>query len=165
MGAEIAFNFQCPFCSNKIRNFIASLDDVDVDCKVKNYPDTVSYKLRKPIDLDGKQIEEIAVCIAKWDAMEKARDQKSNDEATMKEHTFRNSIVGVTGISGYVDSDLIIAKLKKIDIEYLHKTISKHNAGPEVAAEVKCDKCRGEFFRAIDWGYDHFFGIGSLPET
>jgi len=41
--------------------------------------------------------------------------------------------------------------------------ISKHNAGPTIQAEMFCNRCKQTFFKVIDWGYESFFGIGSLP--
>ena len=166
MGNDIKMVFECPFCGNKIENFTAQLDDLDVDCKVGDYDEDVTYKLRKPITLDkGEQlVETLKIGVAKWDSMEKADTQESADEGTMKAHTFKYSIIGVDGIDEFVSSDEIIKKMKKIDIEMLQQLISKHNAGPTIEAEIECPKCSNTFFRAIEWGYDNFFGIGSLPQ-
>jgi len=165
MGSELRLDFDCPFCANKIRNFTATLDDIDVDCKVGDYEDLIEYKLKKPVTLDkGDQlIEKVKIGLSPWDIMERAESSGSFDEATMKQHTFRYSIKEIVGVTGHV-VDEFMKKLKKIDIEFLHKTISEHNAGPNLQAEVECSKCKQTAYKSINWGYDDFFGIGSLPQ-
>jgi len=167
IGEELALNFQCPSCGQAIDNYTASLNDIDVDCKQGDYAEVEKYKLKKPITLEKGDIlvEELNIGLAKWDVMERADEQKSGDEASMKQHTFRNSIVGASGVSGYFNPDDIINKLKKIDIVGLDKAIANHNAGPNLRAEVVCSKCKSKFFKRIEWSYDDFFGIGSLPEA
>lgn len=166
LGPEINLQFDCPYCDKKIKDFIANIEDMDVDCKTGNYDDVEIYKLRKPITLDaGNQlVEALKIGIGKWDIMESADRVNSNDEATMKEHSFRRCIVGVEGVDTQISPDSIIKKLLKIDIEGLHSFISNHNGGPSVQAEIECPVCSAEFSHTIDWRYESFFGIGSLPQ-
>ena len=166
LGEELRLTFKCPFCNADITNFVADIGDLDIDCKFGKFEEVVNYKLKKPITLDvGEQlVETLKVGIAKWDIMEK-NDGSSNDEATMKRYSYKNSIVGAEGITGFVNLDEITGKLQKRDIEHLGIAISKHNGGPSVQAEVECKKCNNTFWKQIDWSYDHFFGIGSLPQA
>lgn len=166
LGEEVKMAFPCPFCGHTNKDFNADLNDIDVDCKCGAYEDVVEYKLKKPITLEkGQQlVDTLKIGIAKWDVMEKADSQEANDEASMKEHTFRCSIVGVNG-DVKVLPDEIIRKLKKIDIERIHKIISTHNAGATIQAEIKCPKCKASYTRQVDWGYENFFGLGSLPSN
>ena len=166
LGEEINLSFDCQYCKNKVTDFVANLEDIDIDCKVGEYDEVVPYKLKKPITLEKGQrlVDSIKIGLAKWDVLESADRVKSIDEASMKEHTFRRSILGIMGDDTPILADDIIKKMKKIDIELLHGEISKHNAGPSIQAEVECSKCGKSFLHQIDWGYEGFFGIGSLPQ-
>jgi hypothetical protein len=165
LGSSLKMNFQCGRCGHKIPEYIADVGHIDVNCKQGDYSDTTSVKLLKPITLDkGDQlIEEVTMTLAKWDVMEHVDGLSSRDEGSIKEHTFRNSIVGAKGVQGIFQPDDIIKKLKKIDIERLTKALTDHNGGPEIKADVECDRCKFQFEQQIDWSFDSFFGIGSLP--
>jgi len=168
LGEEINLTFGCPSCDHKIKNYTANLNDLDVYCKFGDWEETINYKLKKPVNLTKGDIlvETVKLGICNWDVMEKADTTgKDFNEAVMKERTFRDAIKGVEGHDGYIDMGEFIEKLKKIDIEFLNRKISEHNAGPEVQAEVSCDKCGFEFIRHLDWSYDSFFGLTSLPQN
>lgn len=167
LGNDIVMSLECPICSYKTKEFIADIGDVDVDCKIGNYDETFIYTLRKPVTLDkGNQlIEKLKLGLAKWNVMERADDQASANQAIMKELTFRNSIVSIEGIDTPMVPDQIISKLRKIDIEYIQRMLSEHNAGPTIVIDAECSKCGKSHLRAIDWSYDNFFGIGSLPRV
>ncbi len=165
LDEEISLNFDCPYCQSGATNIIANLEDMDVDTKVGDYDELLEYKLKKPITLDeGKQlIDTLHIEIGKWDIMESADRLSNQDEATMKEHTYRRSLV-VKG-DNPVSIDKVLKKLRKKDIEKISGKISEHNAGPSVTAEVKCPKCDREHTHTIDWRYESFFGVGSLPQA
>jgi len=167
LGEELRLTFKCPFCNAEINNFIANIGDLDVDCKFGEFSDVIDYHLKKPVSLDaGDQlIETLRIGMARWDVMEKAQNTSDANEATMKKYSYRNSIVGASNVTGYLDPEEVIQKLRKQDIERLGTVIAAHNGGPSIQAEVICSKCNNMFWKQIDWSYDHFFGNGSLPQT
>ena len=166
LSAEVKFDYTCPFCRTPVKNFTASLDDLDIDTKKVDYQEIIDYRLRKPVTLvKGDQLVEVVkLSMAKWDVMERADTQESTDMASMKEHTFKGSIKGFEGVTGFA-TDEVVAKLHKIDIELLQKVIAEHNAGPTIVSEIECKKCNNTFYRQIDWSYESFFGVGSLPQA
>lgn len=166
LGEELRLAFKCPHCGHNVDNYITDIGDLDIDCKFGQFDEVVKYKLRKPVTLEaGDQlIEYVNLGIARWSMMEQT-DGSMTDDASMKKYSYKHSIVGVDGITGYVNTDEIIGKLKKQDIERLGVAIAKHNAGPSIQAEISCPKCSNTFWRQIDWSYDHFFGVGSLPQN
>lgn len=164
---RIAMEFGCPSCGHEIDEFIASLKDLDVDCKQGEYEDAIPYKLRKPITLEkGQQmVDTVKLGMTRWDVVEKADASNGSLEHEGKLAALRSGIVGIEGTDGFVNIDDIVNKLRKIDIEYLNRELSKVNAGPTIQVEMKCDQCDKTAYRIIDWSYDSFFGISSLPES
>lgn len=166
LGEELRLAFKCPYCNHNVSNFITDIGDIDVDCKFGKFDEVIVYKLKKPITLEqGDQlIDHVKLGLAKWTMMEQTENAMV-DEAAMKRYSYKHSIVGVDGVTGYLSPDEIIGKLKKQDIERLSVAIATHNAGPSIQAEIECEKCGNTFWRQIDWSYDHFFGVGSLPQN
>lgn len=167
LSEDIAMGFHCPNCQKLIKNWVADLGDLDVDCKINDWEETVTYKLKKPITLSkGDQlIDNLKLSVAKWDAMERADEKVATNDAIRQEHQLRSCLKGSEGFEGFLDPLEVINKLRKIDLEYIQKTISDHNAGPSIQAEVQCDRCQHKYLQMIDWSYDSFFGASSLPQT
>jgi len=166
LGEDLKLVFKCPFCNHNVDDFVTDIGQIDVDCKFGQFDEIVKYKLKKPITLEsGEQlVDHVKLGLAKWSMMEQT-ENGILDEAEMKKYSYRHSIVGVDDVTGYVSPDEVINKLKKQDIERLSVAIATHNAGPSIQAEIECEKCGNKFWRQIDWSYDHFFGVGSLPQN
>lgn len=162
---RLAFQFDCPFCGKRLDQIVVSLDDLDVDCKHDDYQDFDTYKLMKPITLDkGQQIVEILkIGITKWDIIENAGEGDGNREFEGMRTALINGIVGVEGIESVLNIDEIVKKLRKVDMEYIHKKISDHNGGPDIQLPVECKSCNSKSYHQIEWGYESFFGVSSLP--
>ena len=142
LGEDLRLAFKCPHCGTSIDDYITDIGDLDIDCKFGTYDEIIKYDLKKPITLEaGDQlVESVNLGIAKWTMMEQS-DSSLTDDASMKKYSYKHSIVGVPGITGYINTDEIISKLKKQDIERLAVAIAKHNAGPSIQAEISCPKC------------------------
>lgn len=163
---RLALGFKCPFCAHDIKEYVVSLNDLDVDCKHGQYEDHEEYDLRKPITLEkGSQlVETLKLGLTKWDTIERAEHSNVTREYEGMKSALLSGIAGVKGVDGFVNVDEIVSKLRKVDIEYIHAKLSKHNAGPDIQVEVKCDKCGNKAFQTIDWTFDSFFGVSSLPQ-
>lgn len=167
LSEDISMGFHCPNCQKLVKDWVADLGDLDVDCKRGDWEDTVTYKLKKPITLEkGEQlIDNLKLTVAKWDAMERATEEIATNDAARQEHQLKACLQGSEGYEGHLDANEVINKLAKKDLEYLQKVISSHNAGPSIQAEVQCSRCKHKYLQMIDWSYDNFFGASSLPQS
>lgn len=162
---RMAFNFECPFCKHELDEIIVSLNDLDVDCKHGEYQEYEVYKLEKNITLEkgSQQVDNVKLGITKWNIIENSGTIKDNREFEGMKAALLNGIIGVEGIETLINVDEIVNKLRKIDIEYIHTKISEHNGGPDIQIPLSCPSCNKKTFRQIDWGYESFFGVSSLP--
>lgn len=167
MGEELALNCQCPSCSHLEENFVASLGDLDVDCKLGEWDDNVNYKLKKPITLEkGEQlINNLNIKVGVWDIMERMDSIVAQDSAETKIYTLKNHIAGSEGFVGYLNADEVVQKIKKVDLERLQRLIAQHNAGPSLQQQIECRMCKFKFYTQLNWSYDSFFGASSLPQV
>lgn len=165
VDSDIRLGFTCPHCNTEIKNFIASLDDLDVDCKHGEYEEGTPYQLRKPITLtQGNQtIETLRLGLSKWDVMERAEHRNGTKEYDGMRASLLDGIKGVEGVDRMVSITDIVNSLKKKDMIAIHAKLSEVNAGPDLTAEVSCDQCGKTAHQMIDWSYDGFFGVSSLP--
>ena len=161
---DIRLSFTCPHCGSDIKDFIASLNDLDVDCKHGDYKDTVPYKLVKPITLEkgNQSVEVLKLGLSKWDLMERA-ENKGNTEYNGMVAAIKDGIKGVEGVEDAINLSEIVSKLKKRDMVAIHSKLSEVNAGPDLTAEIECTSCAKTGYQMIDWSYDGFFGVSSLP--
>lgn len=159
----IRLDVGCPGCGRMNKNFVANLGGLDVECPEDEDKRIADYKLRKSFKIELEEIEILKISRTPWGAMDNADDETTTNQGKLMELMFRNSIVGTNDEEGYVDFDKISNGLRKRDIEFLSNDIQKHNAGPSLAVEGKCEFCPTKFYRQIDWSYDSFFGSSSLP--
>ena len=85
----------------------------------------------------------------------------------MKQLLFKSSIVAGIATNSQGEEkqypvDLILKKIKKIDIERISKAITENNAGPSMGLKGNCVHCGAEWFRVLDWSYNYFFDTSSL---
>jgi hypothetical protein len=163
---QVRLDVGCPSCGKVNKDFVASLNGLDVNClgKDEKVDAIIDYKLRKPFQIGNDLIEVIKVKRTLWDAMEKTTDEISSNSGALMQLIFEHSIAGVNDEVGYVDHEKLLEGMLKIDIERLSKVITKHNGGPMLILEGKCKFCGAPFYKQLDWSYDSFFGSSSLPQ-
>lgn len=167
LGDELRLDVQCPHCLKMNKDFVCSLNDMDVHVKDAEHARTVDYDLKKPITIDEKIVTGLKLDIAKWEAMEKADPDQSDNSAKVKQLIFNSSIAGAyvedgKPFPGYADIGRIVKGMKKIDIERLSGVITKNNCGPAMMVKGDCVHCRKEWFKELNWSYDYFFANSSL---
>jgi hypothetical protein len=99
--------------------------------------------------------------------MERATPDVADNAGKMKQLLFRSSVVSGEattheGKTKQYPVDLIVKKLKKIDIEKISAAVTENNSGPLMAMKGKCIHCASEWFKVLDWGYQSFFDSSSL---
>lgn len=163
LGSEIRMDVSCPTCKKLNKDFVADLNDLEVHVKDEEHNRQQEYELTKPILMDGGYIvSSILYDVSKWDTMERATQDVAENPAKMKQLLFRSSILSgkakdKEGNEKEYPVDLILKKLKKIDIEKISKAITDNNAGPSMGIKGNCVHCSAEFFRIIEWNYQFFF--------
>lgn len=167
LGPDLRMDVGCPACGKLNKDFVASLEDLEVRVKDEEHEHKHVYELKKPITLDGgKVITGVQLAVGKWDSMEKADQDVARNSAKMKSLLFQSSIVGAVDskgpIEGYLDIKEIVKRLKKRDIEMCLRETVENNSGPLMAISGKCKFCKVEFFKELDWRYDYFFDSSSL---
>jgi len=167
LGPLMKVDVGCPACGKLNKNFTFNLEDMDVRVKDKNHPRTVLYELKRPIILeDKKTITGLTLDVGKWDAMERADAEVRVNSAKMKRLLFESAIAGASNAEGpiedFVDMQTVIKKLKKADIELCMAKLVENNAGPLMATSGKCQFCKTEFYKELDWRFDYFFDSSSL---
>ena len=167
LGDELRLDVQCPHCGKQNKDFACSLLDMDVHVKDKEHERTLVYDLNKPITVGDKIVTGLKLDIAKWEAMESADAETSENSAKVKQLVFNSSIVGALvedgkPFPGYADVKSIVKSLKKRDIEKLGGVIHENNCGPAMAVKGDCVHCKKEWFKELNWSYDYFFGNSSL---
>ena len=166
LGSEFRLDVGCPTCGKLNKDFLANLDDLDIRIKEKDHPREYDFKLKRPIELDGKTLTSLMLNIGKWDSMEKADREVGSNAAKMKRLLFESCIVGASTadgpVEGYVDLSNVIKKMKKIDIERCMRDSIENNGGPLMAITGDCSQCGVEWWKELDWRYDTFFDSSSL---
>ena len=173
LGHELHFeNVQCPHCQKQIKDFIADLRGLDVECKDKEHEAIVDYELRKPITMPGigdapnKMVTGLRIAVSKWDSLEKVPSEKAANTGFVKKAIFNSAITGCTNngelVDGFIDTKALIRKIKKIDIEKIGKVVVENNAGPDMKLSGNCLHCKKDFETQINWGYESFFDSSSL---
>lgn len=168
LGDELRLDVNCPHCGKLNKDFVCSLHDMEVHAKGVEHARKIDFTLKKPILMANEQIiTGLKIDIAKWDAMENADAELSENDAKVKQLLFNSSICGASvgdgePMKGFVDVQTIVKKLKKIDIERLGQAIAQNNGGPMMAVKGKCQHCAKEWAKLLNWGYDYFFDNSSL---
>ena len=168
LGEEIKFDITCPVCRRMIRDFVADLGDLQINAKdPKQHAYDFLYELKRPIIIPEQgTITKLKFRGSKWEAMEKADVETSQNAGKMKKVMFKSSLIGAEGedgpLKGFVDLEFILKRMKKIDFEMAMRDVVENNAGPAMLVKGKCPHCTSEWFRALDWTYDSFFDSSSL---
>ncbi len=168
LGYDLKMDVTCPACKKLNKDFVADLRTLEVHQKDESHKRSHSYDLIKPILLEnGDVVQAVHYDVSKWDAMERATPDVADNAGKMKQLLFRSSVTQVEVKSDKDKTknypiDLVIKKLKKVDIEKISSAITQNNAGPLMAMKGNCIHCQAEWYRVIDWSYNYFFDSSSL---
>lgn len=168
LGYDLKMDVTCPSCKKLNKDFIADLRTLEVHQKDEAHQRVHVYDLIKPILLEnGDVVQAVHYDVSKWDAMERATSDVADNAGKMKQLLFRSSVTQVE-VKAEGDKtknyplDVVIKKLKKVDIEKISSAITQNNAGPLMAMKGTCVHCKAEWYRVIDWSYNYFFDSSSL---
>jgi len=166
MGYELKLPVTCPTCRFEMQDFVADLRTFEIHVKNEGHKREKEFILTRPICIQEEMITSFMIGHSKWEAMENAAMEFSQNEAKIKQLLYKSSIVSFHNDKGvitkFLNPDDVIKKMKKIDIEKIANVIQDHNAGPLMALEGKCTKCKASWYKMLDWSYDFFFGSSSL---
>jgi len=168
LGYDLKMDVTCPHCKKLNKGFVADLRTLEVHVKEEEHERQHTYELMKPILMDnGDVVSSVTYDISKWDTMERATPDVAENAGKMKQILFRSSIANAHaeddgGKEKNYPIDLVIKKMKKIDIEKISSAITENNAGPLMAMKGECIHCKSEWFRLLDWSYNFFFDSSSL---
>ena len=168
MGLDLKMDVTCPTCKKLNKGFVADLRSLEVHVKDETHERRLKYDLIKPIIMEnGDVVASVEYDISKWDTMERATAEVADNAGKMKQMLFRSSILSAEaktsdGKKKQYPVDLILKKLKKIDIEKLSGCVTENNAGPLMAMKGVCVHCKSEWFKVLDWSYNFFFDSSSL---
>lgn len=168
LGYDLKMDVTCPACKKLNKDFVADLRTLEVHQKDESHKRSHAYDLIKPILLEnGDVVQAVHYDVSKWDAMERATPDVADNAGKMKQLLFRSSVTQVEVKSDKDKTknypiDLVIKKLKKVDIEKISSAITQNNAGPLMAMKGNCIHCQAEWYRVIDWSYNYFFDSSSL---
>lgn len=165
LGDIVQMDVDCPKCEQTNKNSKFSLYQMDINVKKKDDPQTVKYNLIKPFNYGNEKVESLMISVTKWNAMQKANEKVSTNEGLMEELMFEHSIIEINDKKEFFEKKQLIQNLSKRDIAGLSKAITDHNGGPSVNLTNNCEFCGEKYFQLINWNYDHFFGISSLPDA
>jgi hypothetical protein len=119
-------------------------------------------KLRVGIRMNERVATELRVMPPKWSALY-GRDL--NNKALVNLAMFTGSVIGIAGEEGQVAiPETCFRKMTKMDAETLSTFISKATPGPQMILGLTCPRCKMEWVKPLDWGYDSFFAASSLSE-
>ena len=168
LGYDLKMDVTCPSCKKLNKDFIADLRTLEIHQKGEGHKRAHVYDLVKPILLEnGDMVQAVHYDVSKWDAMERATPDVADNAGKMKQLLFRSSVTQVEVKSENEKTknyplDVVIKKLKKLDIEKISSAITQNNAGPLMAMKGKCIHCQAEWYRVLDWSYNYFFDSSSL---
>jgi hypothetical protein len=158
VGSELGFDLRCPVCNNRF-SFPADLDTLEVQTLDDISQAEWDYKLKAPIQIQGKLVESLHLGPTKWATIEGlgVGGIGGFDSGTTKAGLIHGSILnlGEHGAVPITHSDL--DDLVKRDIEALSRMIDEKSPGPNMEVEAKCPRCRNEFRTSIQWMTDDFF--------
>ena len=167
LGHELHFDqIVCPNCKRTIKDYVADLRTLKVDCKDKDGKFEFIHELRKPILLNGNTITELKCKVTQWGALETVPSEKATNQASVKTAIFNSSIIGALSngepLKGVVHLKEVVKKIKKFDIEKLQKVIGENNCGPDMVIGGNCPHCETDFVKPLEWDYESFFDSSSL---
>jgi len=158
LGPSLSLTLTCPGCQQKIENFIADLDSIEVQTCDSLVDACWDYHLINPMTIRGSEVTDLVMGPARWNALEML---KGGGLGVAKPAMIQASIHAIGTKEDGKQSVITEAELDdmtKRDIEALTTQIDKHSIGPNMAVEGNCGHCSRPFRLPIDWGYDGFFG-------
>ena len=168
LGSEIKMDIECPAqnCKKMMKDFTADLGSLEIRVKDKEHSRKGTYELKKPILIGDKTITAFKYDVPKWDYLEKATDTTLANNGMFKKLMLEASVVGIQDggkdSEGYNDVVNLVKKMKKFDIEKLIALIVENNSGALMSLEGKCEHCKTEFRKQLNWTFDYFFDSSSL---
>ncbi len=170
MGELLVFAMACPNCRDRFA-FEADLRDLDVFViEAGKVEECVRrYHVAPPMRIGGEACSYIDVRPMKWEvAHNLPGDLLGSEDPRFRAMAFQDAVIGADAIETHGAVLFIeerLETLRKIDIERLSTLVDEMAAGPDLATNVKCPKCKFEYRAFGDWRYEHFFGSTSLPES
>ena len=157
----------CPACGQKIENYAGDLTTLEVAVQDDEKDSTMVYDLHRPFVIGEVKVIGLRLRHTPWDAMEKLDPKRAANEGYMKEAMFLSSVQCCV-IEGGGDVELdkmkVMESLIKADIEGVFSALDEHNGGPRLALEIVCPHCDHEAEMKLDWDYNFFFGLSSIPK-
>lgn len=168
LGPEYAIQFFCSNCKfeGKLTMDLNALDVNYVDdpaLLTQKIPLLRGFKARGTGEL--KKLVSIAPML--WINMTTPEAAEAGSDQTLMKLHFISKCTTYDGPNGepMLLTDDELGSLRKIDTETIAKQIDKTNIGVNMTLKGKCPgtNCNYPFAIPVDWDYDHFFSIASLP--
>jgi hypothetical protein len=166
LGKDIRAVLQCPNCT--LRNErVMNIDDLDVRVLADPNKLIKSVELEDGIRIFGEVRKVVQVRPPRWIVMSNQEIVQQGNEALKTIALFKDCICGAEGINpdqpiAILDDD--IDEMTKTDIVTLEEAI-EDTAGPQMAIEFECSRCKASTLQMIDYRYESFFtkSSPSLP--
>lgn len=158
LGPDLILNLNCPTCQNKIENFAADLNSIEVKTCENLAAACWEHELINPISIRGNEVTHLVFGPPRWNALEMLKGQGMGVAKPAMIHASIHGVGQLETAQQMVITEAELDEMSKRDIERVTKLIDEHHIGPSMAVEGKCGKCRRDFRLPIDWGYDGFFG-------
>ncbi|MCK5019300.1 MAG: hypothetical protein KAS32_19730 [Candidatus Peribacteraceae bacterium] len=167
LGNEYITPFVCEkeTCNFTAEEMIHDLDSMEVTCVEdiseleKEVPLVKGIRFR-----DGSIRKKLIVSPMLWHGMDSSGIIGKEDELLVKLYFISKCVTGVEGNDGAIvllpDE---LKSLRKIDIEILDREINSISLGPSFVSRGNCPECNDHQIFRLDWSYNHFFGVSSLP--
>lgn len=168
LGPEYAIQFLCPSCKYEGK-LTMDLNELDVNCV--DDPSLLSQKVPLLIGFKYRGTEErkkiVTISPMLWINMTTKEAAKAGSDQTLMKLHFISKCTTFDGPNGepMLLTDGELGSLRKIDTEIIARQIDKTNIGVNMTLKGKCpgENCDFPFAIPVDWDYDHFFSIASLP--
>jgi hypothetical protein len=160
LGPHLAMQITCAHCAHEF-SFKADLKTVEVNTVGKLADALWKYKLEEPFEMRGKKIESLVLGPQRWSTVESMDVAGQLDIGGFKAGVIIGSVHEVDGLGAVPLGPTEFDEMTKIDIEGLTTALDEHRVGPDMSIKGECAKCKREFSRSLDWGYDDFFAGSS----
>lgn len=155
MGNEFQMPFICAFCGN-VEEPIPTFDIGAIDVNVPDNPTELEaeFKFSQPYRIRGKDTKLFKVRPPSWSVFIGTSQANWN----YKSRLFQASIFASdTEEGGLTITEVELDAMKRKDYKGLEKAIDKIAAGPMLALDIDCKKCKKTNKRMLDWEYETFF--------
>lgn len=160
LGPDLKMRITCATCRNEF-DFVGDLSTLDVRTVGKLADALWKYKLTTPIEVRGKKVETLKLGPQRWNVVETMQVSGQYDISGFKIGVILGSIHELEGVGSIPLGGNELDEMTKRDIEGLSTLIDDHRVGPDMSIKGECPKCKREFLRSLDWGYDDFFASSS----